>query len=86
MGALEVALEFQSIPDLRYFVENAGPALGRKFALFTQATIHSVPTRKLTWLRIKNVPLGSWNTRFFSSFVSSWGTFVKVDDNTRDRV
>lgn len=65
------ALEFHERIDMNYFLARTDAVMWRKFEIFTQATLQSVPTRHLVWIRIKNVPLGSWNLRFFSGMVAS---------------
>lgn len=67
------AKEFRDIAGKKNFMERKGQTLGKKFEIFKQVGTQSVRTRHFVWLRLKNVPLGAWDS-------SSSQTLLPVGD------
>lgn len=85
MGVKEVALEFDTEDELQGFMASKGESLGDIFETISLASPNVVPTRHFLWLKLWNVPLIAWNLKFFAGVAQTMGTFVCLDDETRDR-
>ncbi|XVF04128.1 hypothetical protein REPUB_Repub05bG0055400 [Reevesia pubescens] len=85
MGGVTFLVTFKSSEEMKSLLESNKLCSQELFQFIEPWNFSSNQREIAMWISLEEVPLVVWHEQFFQSLGNSWGTFVRVDDNTANR-
>ena len=85
MGGNMVLISFEDAQGKQEFLDNGGDWVRRWFDMVKSWEEEDVGESRVVWLKCTGIPLHLWNQRFFTSIGNLKGTYMDLDEMTRNR-
>ncbi|XVE66605.1 hypothetical protein DITRI_Ditri08aG0091900 [Diplodiscus trichospermus] len=85
LGGISVILKFDSMEDRNSFLNGESGTKEKYFEEMQPWSDNSIHREYAIWVQLEEVPLHLWHENFFSSLGNRWGSFVRLDNCTRNK-